>query len=42
MKHLSIFLFFLFLLQFPLMGATPFNLEGLKAVNVLILDENDT
>ena len=41
MKQLLISLFSLLLLQFPLMGATPFNLEGLKAVNILILDEND-
>ena len=41
MKYLSTFFFSFFLFFTPLMGATPYNLEGLQALNVLVLDEND-
>ena len=31
----------LFILTLPLFSTTPYNLEGIKALNVLIVDEND-
>jgi len=38
MRHL-LFLFIIFL--FPLFATTPYNLEGIKALNILIVDNND-
>ena len=38
MRHL-LFLFIIFL--FPLFATTPYNLEGIKALNILIIDDND-
>lgn len=41
MKYLFVMLSSLLLLQLTLWGTTPYNLEGIKALNVLVQDEND-
>lgn len=41
MKRIAVLFSFLFTVQLSLMGATPYNLEGLYALNILVLDEND-
>lgn len=41
MKKLLALFSFLLLLQTSLMAATPYNLESMKALNILILDQND-
>ena len=41
MKKLITLLSFLLLLQTTLFAATPYNLEAIKALNILILDQND-
>jgi len=40
MKKLSHYILSLFLMQTVLYGAGPFNLEGIDALNILVIDEN--
>lgn len=40
MKKLSFFILFTLFSQLALFATTPYNLEGIKALNVLVLDEN--
>ncbi|MGB5964426.1 MAG: hypothetical protein WBF77_11840 [Sulfurimonadaceae bacterium] len=42
MKKLSIVIFFLLFLQLTLFATTPYNLEGIKALNVLVIDQSGT
>lgn len=40
MKKLSFLLIFILFLPLALFGAAPYNLEGIRALNVLVIDEN--
>ena len=42
MKKLSLVIFSLLFLQLTLFATTPYNLEGIKALNVLIQDQSET
>jgi hypothetical protein len=42
MKKSSLLIFFLLFSQLTLFATTPYNLEGIKALNVLVLDQSGT
>lgn len=42
MKKSSLFIFFILFSQLALFATTPYNLEGIKALNVLVLDQSET